>query len=144
MDWEHLKTHVHHQGHSSWEATNTTDAVNNKEILDNIEVNLHCKKNHVILMFDISPSMFKYDYVTNSLNIQNLETICKSLLNNLLEAVSEKKKEELDEMHHNTEDNRFSHPIRLTVYLFGMTNKEIELVVNYVMLLEENVNEIFR
>jgi len=47
---------------------------------------------------------------------------------NLLEAVSEKKEEEKEEEIHLTEDNCYFHPIRLTVYLFGMTNKEIEVI----------------
>ncbi|KAL4501824.1 hypothetical protein ABPG73_019961 [Tetrahymena malaccensis] len=130
--------------------------------VDEFELKIHCKKNHLILLLDVSPSMFKYDYITNSLNIQNLEIICKSLLDHILEAAHKsseqvKRKQSLDDQNgnqqqqqqsegqnHSNYSNSYKQRTRITVYLFGMTNKELELVVNYVLLSKHNINDIYK
>ncbi|EAR82920.2 hypothetical protein TTHERM_01068230 (macronuclear) [Tetrahymena thermophila SB210] len=130
--------------------------------VDEFELKIHCKKNHLILLLDVSPSMFKYDYITNSLNIQNLEIICKSLLDHILEAAhksseQDHRKQSLDDQNGNQQQqqesegqnqNKYSsyykQRTRITVYLFGMTNKELELVVNYVLLSKHNINDIYK
>lgn len=41
----------------------------------NYTLRLTCEHNHVMLLLDVSPYMYRYDYSTFSLSIQNLEDL---------------------------------------------------------------------
>ncbi|KAL4486828.1 hypothetical protein ABPG72_006660 [Tetrahymena utriculariae] len=168
IGWEELKQSLifkeeanHNNTHDTVLTKNSNESYVQDEV-DEFELKIHCKKNHLILLLDVSPSMFKYDYITNSLNIQNLEIICKSLLDHVLEAAlksseHDQKKQSLDDQNGNQQhqqesqgqnQNKYSgsykQRTRITVYLFGMTSKELELVVNYVLLSQHNINDIYK
>ncbi|KRX00454.1 hypothetical protein PPERSA_03187 [Pseudocohnilembus persalinus] len=131
---------------------------NNLPALQKYSLQIETNKSHLVFLIDVSQSMLQYVMDSKSLHVQAVEIILKSILDSLFNVFEQKqhKKKSLSLLNYDedkipedllSEDEQgvFDNTQKtfITIYLFGQQSKEVELIIDHILVCKENLKQIY-